>query len=48
MTTPIHHVTRRLHEEPPIRDDSGLWLGWALLLCAVALPVGVAVLWGVM
>jgi hypothetical protein len=42
--TDIHHVTRRPHEEPPIRDDSGFMLGWALLLCAVVLPVGVAVL----
>lgn len=42
---PITHITRRPHEEPPIRDDSGDWHGvaacWALVLLA-------AVLWGVL
>ncbi len=43
--TEIQHITRRPHEEPPIRDDGGDWHGvaacWALVLLA-------AVLWGVM
>jgi hypothetical protein len=42
---PVSHITRRPHEEPPIRDDSGDWHAvaacWALVLLA-------AVLWWVM
>lgn len=42
---PVSHVTRRPHEEPPIRDDNdGRWLGvWLGIAALVALCVALRI-----